>query len=104
MAEPAIAAAVMVKLAPGDDQGEHKLVTIETDDGEGMDPRFNCELLWESVKDDWPGWEVAYVANQAANDLATERRLWQMGMSEDGHVMPARIQTYNEEVEARRAR
>jgi len=94
----------MVKLAPGEDQGDHKLVTIETDDGTGPDPRWACELLWDAVKDDWPGWEVAYVANQAADDLATERRLWQIGMSEPDHTMPARIQKYNEEVEARRAR
>lgn len=89
----------MVNLTTGD----HKLVDFVVDDGTGMDPRFNCELLWESVEDDWPGWEVGYVTNKAADDLAGYRRMWQMGMKDD-NPMSERIEAYNAEVEARRAK
>lgn len=94
----ATAAAVMVNL----ETGEHKLVDFVKDDGTGMDPRFRCEQLWESVEDDWPGWEVGYVTNEAADALAADRRLWQCGMGDDDNAMTARIEAYNAEVEARR--
>lgn len=94
----ATAAAVMVNL----ETGEHKLVDFVKDDGTGMDPRFRCELLWESVKDDWPGWEVGYVTNEAADALAGDRRLWQCGMKDD-NAMTERIEEYNAEVDARRS-
>lgn len=72
-----------------------------TDDGTGMDPRFKCVQFWESIQADWPGWQASYVSNVAADELAKDRRLWSMGMSDDG-PMAARIEAYNAEVEARR--
>jgi hypothetical protein len=78
-------------------------VDVFTDDGTGLDPRMKCEGLWESVKDDWPHCEVAYVSNDEADELAKQRKLWQFGMSEEGDVMPARIEAYNAERAAARA-
>lgn len=98
MSNQAVAAAVMVHMESGD----HKLVDFVVDDGEGMDPRFRCQLLWESVEDDWPGWEVGYVTNEAADELAGYRNMWQCGMKDD-NPMSERIDQYNAEVEARRA-
>lgn len=99
--EIAIAAAVMVRFADDEERGAAKLVTIEIDKGEGMDPLFQCEALWESVEDDWPGWEVGYITNDAAGELAGHRRMWQYGMKDD-NPMTARIERYNAEVQERR--
>ena len=84
------AAGVMVDL----ESGEVKLVTLETDRGEGMDPRYRCELLWSAVKDDWPGWEVAYVENAESAELSRQRKLWQVGLCENPE-MAARIEAHN---------
>jgi len=65
------------------------------DDGTGLDPRTKAEALWESVKDDWPGWEVAYLLNDAAAELMKQRRMWSLGMSDEGDEMPARIEAHN---------
>lgn len=81
------------------------VVGVFEDDGEGMDPRFRAETLWDSVKDDWPGWDVRYFMNDEAAALAEQRRMWAIGMNDDSDVMPARIEAHNAEVErARRAR
>lgn len=96
MSEVAIAAALMVNLETGD----HKLVDIVTDDGTGMDPQQRCEWLWESVEDDWPGYKVTYVMNDAAKSLMADRRMWSMGFKDD-NSMTKRIEAYNAEIKAR---
>lgn len=96
MAEKAIAAALMVNLETGD----HKLVDLVTDDGTGLDPQKRCEQLWESVKDDWPGYQVTYVLNEPARELMAHRRMWGFGF-EDDNPMTERIEAYNAEIEAR---
>lgn len=91
--ERAKAAAVMVNLTTE----EANLVVAIEDDGEGLDPLAKCEALWRSVEEDWPGWRVAYVANDAAKEMATARRLWQVGMLDDDDPMKARIEAHNAE-------
>jgi hypothetical protein len=95
--EVAKAAAVMVNLETGD----HKLVDLVEDSGEGLDPQMRCKQLWESVKDDWPGYQVTYVLNDSARELMSHRRMWGWGFTDD-NPMTARIESYNAEVEGRR--
>lgn len=90
MASEAKAATVVVDL----DAEKCISVDVFTDDGTGPDPRLKCELLWKSVKKDWPTCEVAYVSNDAADELATQRKLWQFGMCEDPK-MAERIEAFN---------
>lgn len=97
MAEVAKAAAVMVHM----ETGEAQLVDWVVDDGTGMDPRYSCEMLWESVKDDWPSWEVGYISNQAADDLAGHRNMWSIGFKDD-NPMAERIEAHNAEMKQRR--
>jgi hypothetical protein len=98
MASQAKAAGVMVNL----ETGECKLIDLIADSGEGLDPRFRCEALWDSVKCDWPGWEAAFVSNEAADKLAEHRKLWQVGLCEDD-AMSRRLNQHQAEVEARNA-
>lgn len=65
------------------------------DDGEGMDPLFQAARLWDSVKDDWPGWDVRYFTNAEADELAKQRRLWSLGMTNSDDPMHDRIEAYN---------
>jgi hypothetical protein len=95
--EKAKAAAIMVNLETGD----HKLVDLVEDDGTGLDPQMRCQQLWESVEDDWPGYQVTYVLNDAARNLMSHRRMWGMGLKNDNQ-MTERIDAYNAEVESRR--
>lgn len=67
-------------------------VDVFTDDGTGADPRLKAELLWESVADDWPNCKPAYCSNEEADALATQRLLWQVGMTEPGEAMHDRME------------
>jgi hypothetical protein len=80
-----------------------KLVDLVEDSGEGLDPQMRCQRLWESVEDDWPGYQVTYVLNEPARELMSHRRMWGMGFDGDDNPMAARVEAYNAEVEARRA-
>jgi hypothetical protein len=97
MAEEAKCALVIVDLEA------EKCISVDvfTDDGEGPDPRWSCELLWKSVQDDWPTCQPAYVSNDAADELAKQRRLWQIGMKDDAPDMAPRIEAVNAKVAAR---
>ncbi len=74
------------------------------DNGEGPDPVASCKALWDSTSADWPGWEPTYVANEEARELAKQREMWGLGMSDESDEMPARIETMNDEIEKRRAK
>ena len=71
------------------------------DMGEGPDPVASCKALWDSTSADWPGWEPTYVANEEARELAKQREMWQLGMSDESDVMPARIEALNNQLKGR---
>lgn len=96
------AAAIMFNLDTPDEPP--MVVGLFEDDGEGMDPRFKAETLWESVEEDWPGWQVAYIANDDADELTKQRRMWSFGMSDDDDEMHARIEAHNAAIDAREKR
>lgn len=91
------AVGVMVNL----DEEKVMMTAAFLDEGTGLDPHARCEALWESVKDDWPGYEHIIVTNDAAAKLKADRFLWQCGIRDDDNTMTVRIEAHNAKMASR---
>ena len=78
MSEKAKAALVSVNLETGD----VKISVYDEEIGHG-DPAQACWNLWESIKEDWPGYLPAVIMNDASGEIQTKRRLKELGIEED---------------------
>lgn len=50
------------------------------------DPQLRAELLWEGIKDDFPGALSAIALNDRARDLMANRRMAEMGFTDYDHA------------------
>ncbi|MGV8846514.1 hypothetical protein [Tessaracoccus sp.] len=71
----------MANLSAGQDASPlHETVVERTDGAEHVfaNPHQTCVNLWESTKDDWPGYTMTVLLNERARFLMTKARMESM--------------------------
>lgn len=74
---PGVAALLTIDLSQGwDAKAMHQVVA---ESPETPNPHRTAERLWESIKDDWPGWTHTVVVDERARFLMMDGRMQAMG-------------------------